>query len=234
MSLRFFSLQLSVFSLLYTTCACGAEQKPFREQAQFNIYVGGKEIGREKFSIEVSGDAVSSSSSLSFRSPGNKGQNVKLETALDMDTGYVPRSYRLRSDIGGQKGSMKAVFSGGQASFEYVAGGNPMKSGLLVGDRFSILDTNVFHHFAFIARRFDLDSNEKTQSMEVVIPQELSNGILKVSSAGLEQTDLGGKKRELHHLKADSGTIQIDLWIDARHVLYKIALPAKGIEVIRN
>jgi hypothetical protein len=39
---------------------------------------------------------------------------------------------------------------------------------------------------------------------------------------------------DLHHLKADSGVLFIDLWIDDQKIVYKIALPAKKIEVIRN
>jgi hypothetical protein len=43
-----------------------------------------------------------------------------------------------------------------------------------------------------------------------------------------------GRKMTLHHLNADSGMLLIDLWVDDQRILYKIALPAKKIEVIRN
>ena len=115
-----------------------------------------------------------------------------------------------------------------------AAAGSPRKTGLLVGDRYIVLDTNVFHHFVFIARLFDFNSKEKSQSMEVVIPQELENGLLKISEIAVEKLSIRGKKRELHHLRADSGQVQIDLWVDDQHILYKIALPVKGIEVVRN
>jgi hypothetical protein len=209
-----------------------AEQKGVREQSEFGIYVSGKEIGREKFSIQNSGASVASNSALTYRDPQKNGPNVKLETELVMDEHLVPRDYQLRTDAGGQKGTLRASFAGGEAHFVY--NGSPARSGLLVGDRFSILDTNVFHHFVFIARLFDFSSKEKQQSMEVLIPQEMENGILKVSDAGVEPVDLRGKKKDLHHLQVDSGTVQIHLWVDDQHILYKIALPAKGIEVVRS
>jgi hypothetical protein len=59
-------------------------------------------------------------------------------------------------------------------------------------------------------------------------------GILKITDAGTEGVLLQVKNRELHHLKVDSGPLKIDLWIDEEHVLYKIALPAKRLEVIRH
>ena len=69
-----------------------------------------------------------------------------------------------------------------------------------------------------------------TQTIEVVIPQELDGGKLKVSEIGLERMSIRGKKMDLHHLNADSGMLLIDLWIDDQKILYKIALPAKKIE----
>jgi hypothetical protein len=210
-----------------------AEQKALREEGQLSVYVSGKEVGREKFSIQSTDDSISSSSSISFRDPASR-KNVKMETELKMNAGLVPQSYLLRTEMSGQKMLLKGTFAAGQAMFEYVAAGNLRKTGLLVGDRFTVLDTNVFHHFIFIARLYDFESKEKTQPMEVVVPYELGNGLLKVGDMGRETVSIRGGKRELHHLKADSGMVNIDLWVDDRHVLYKIALPAKGIEVVRD
>ncbi len=223
----------AVFVLTLSIGFCG-EQKTFREQGQFVIYVAGKEIGREKFSIQSSADSVGSSSTVSFRDPGKSRKAVKMETELVMDNQFVPRSYLLRTDVDGQKGVMKAAFAQGEVTFEFLAGGIPRKSGLLLGEKFFVLDTNVFHHFVFIARLVDLNDKDKSQSMEVVIPQEMDKGILKISNMGLEKTSMRGKNRELHHLRADSGSVQVDLWVDDQRTLYKIALPAKRLEVLRD
>jgi hypothetical protein len=232
--LKLAALQSCSVLLLLIYPVFGAEQKASREDGQFDIYVAGKKIGGEKFLIQNSTDSVSSSSTMNLRDPANSRQNIKMETELKMNGQLVPQAYLLRTEVNGQKGLLKGTFAAGQASFEYLAGGSPLKRGLLVGDRFVVLDTNVFYHFVFIARLFDFESKEKTQSMEVVIPQELDNGVLKVSEMGVETTSVHGKKRELHHLRADSGTVKIDLWIDDHRILYKIALPLKGIEVIRD
>ncbi len=136
--------------------------------------------------------------------------------------------------MGGQKVSLTAKFSPGQASFEYPVAGVMKKAGLLVGDKYSLLDDNVFHHFIFLARLFDFTSGAKYQSFEVIIPFEVDNGIVKISDSGKEKTSVRGKDKELHHLKLDSGHVQIHMWVDDQKVVYKIALPAKGIEVVRN
>ena len=221
--------------LLPSVLALGKEGdgKSSREEGRFDIYVSGERIGREDFSIERSVDAIRSRSSLNFRDPGRRNQRVRIETDLTMDSGYTPKAYRLNTDINGKKVSMAGTFVPGQATFEYEANGISRKRGLLVGDHYIMLDTNVFHHFAFVAQLFNFDS-DKTQSMEVIIPQELTNGIIKVAGAGVEETSVGGRRRKLHHLTVDSGALLIDLWVDNQKTLYKIALPAKGIEVIRD
>ena len=220
--------------LLVSRVPYGAEKSTSREEGQFSIYVSGREVGKEKFVIQSSGNSITSNSTMNFRDPANKRREVKLDTELAMDDRLVPLSYQLRSDVDGKKGVIKATFVSGQATYEYQAGDGPGKAVLLVGDRYSILDTNIFHHFIFIARLFDLDSKEIRQSMEVVIPQEMQNGVLKVSSLGLEKISVRGKERELHHLRADSGSVKIDLWIDNNRIVYKIAVLGKGIEVIRG
>jgi hypothetical protein len=203
------------------------------EESRFDIYVAGKKIGQEKFSIKYSTDSIRSKSTLNFRDPGNQHQGVRIETQLIMDTQYLPKAYQVETDIDGQAVGMKGTFVPGQANFEYQVNGVPRKMGLLVGDRYIILDTNVFHHFTFIARLFDF-SSDTPQSINVVIPQALDSGVLKVTMVGIEEVSVRGKKRKLNHLKVDSGQLLIDLWVDSQRILHKISLPAKGIEVIRN
>jgi hypothetical protein len=203
------------------------------EEAQFDIFVDGKKIGQEKYTISSSGDIITSHSIVNFRNPGDRRQRVQMETQLSMDSRYLPQAYQLRTNVDGRKGTISGTFVPGEASFEYRGTGNPRKRGLLVGDRILVLDTNVFHHYVFIVRLFDF-RGDKSQSMEVVIPQELDGGILKIREVGLERISSGGEKRDLHHLKVDSGLLQIDLWADDRKTLYKIGLPARKIEVIRR
>jgi hypothetical protein len=210
------------------------EQKPGREEGQFRITVGGKEIGSEKYVITASDDSAGSSSIVEFQNPGEGRQKVRFETRLEMDSRYRPRNYELRSDVSGQKGTILGKFAPNQAIFEYQGAPAARKNGLLVGEQYTLLDTNVFHHFVFLARLFDFNSKEKIQRFEVVIPQESDSGVLKVSELNRERVSVRGKKIETHHLQADSGSLLVQLWIDEEHVLYKIAVKDKGIEVIRN
>lgn len=208
--------------------------KAGREEGEFRIYVSGKEVGTEKFVIVTSGDSASSTSFVQFRNPAEKHQKVQFETQLNMDGHYVPRSYELKSDVDGQKGTIVGTFAPNQAIFQYSGGPSTRKSGLMVGDKFTLLDTNIFHHFIFLVRLYDFDVKGRTQQFEVAIPQEPDAGFLKVTEVTRESIAVRGKKVEAHHLRADSGSMAVDLWVDSQRILYKIAVKSKEIEVLRN
>ena len=222
-----------VFSLVCAGPAVG-EKKSQQEEGEYRIYFSGRQIGTERYAISASGESVSSNSILDFRNPGETNQKVHLESKLEMDANYVPKSYELRSDVDGKKGAIRGIFSPNQVMFEYVSSGSPNKQGLLVGKEYTLLDTNLFHQFAFLARRFKYGSREKLQRFEVVIPQESDSGILKMSETGQETIQVQGKKVATRHLLADSGSILIHLWVDDRRVVQKISVPTRGIEVVRN
>jgi hypothetical protein len=228
----FFIMALLMGVLSPHSILCG-DRKSSQEEGRFDIYVADKEVGQEKFSIVRSSDSVSSNSTTSFRDPGGQHGSVKIETQLKMDNQNAPQTYEVRTEVGGHKQLIKGTFAPNLAVFEFQKDAFSRKR-LMVGDRYAILDTNVFHHYIFLVSLFDFRGGGKTQSIQAVIPQEIDTGVLKITDIGTEQVSLRGKNKELHHLKADSGPLKIDLWIDEEHVLYKIALPAKQFEVIRH
>jgi hypothetical protein len=203
-----------------------------RTEGQFEIQVQGKEVGSERFWIESGVDSISSGSTVEFRNPGPERQKVQLTTSLKMDAQYLPRAYELKSDVDGKKGGIRGSFSPNEAMFEYV-GATAYKRGVLVGSRYTVLDTNVFHHFIFLARLFALGDRSKPQKFEVVIPQEADTGFLSVSELAQEAVTVRGKKTFAKRLQVDSGALLISLWVDENNEVQKIAVPSKGIEVLR-
>ena len=228
---------VAVMSLLAVPPALRPERafdaKVNREEGEFRIYVAQKEIGTEKFEIVRSEDSSSSSSVLEFRDPEHTRQKMHFESRLEMNGRYIPRSYELKTDIDGKKASILGTFPPNEALFEYRAGDAPRKTGFLVGDSFTLLDSNIYHHFIFLARLFDL-GGDKMQKFQVVIPQEGESGILKISRLSKETIAIKNRRVDANQLQVDSGSLIILLWVDDRHLLYKIAVKQKGLEVIRD
>jgi hypothetical protein len=204
------------------------------EEGTFRISVQGKEIGTERYTLAVVGDSASSSCLLDFRNPANTRQRVRLESKLEMDSHFRPRSYSLRSDVDGKKGTIVGTFPPNEVFLEYGHEEKPKKTGLLVGKNYTILDTNIFHHFVFLVRLFKFDKPESDQRFEVVIPQAADSGVLKASELEKETLLVGSKKTECHHLLLDSGSLVIHLWVDKQRILRKIAIPSLSLEVSRT
>ncbi len=105
---------------------------------------------------------------------------------------------------------------------------------MLVGNEFTLLDTNIFHQFAFLARLFMAGAKGKPQQFEVVIPQEQDSGFVTVSEVGRETLNIAGKKKDTRVLQVDSGSLQIRLWIDNQNYLEKVSVPGRDIDVLRQ
>jgi hypothetical protein len=205
-----------------------------REAGEFRIFMGGAEIGSEKYVLVAERDTVQSTSVITFRNPQNARQRISLETRLTMTPEYTPVGYELKSDVDGKKGTIVGKFSPNQAVFEYGGAGDSARRGLLVGERYTILDTNVFHHYIFLARLYLQKGKEKAEKYEVVVPQENESGFLAIAELGRETAEVRGKKVKLRHLRVDSGALQIELWVNNAGLLERISVPARGIEVVRS
>ncbi len=214
--------------------ALPSSKKPDQEAGEFLIFHAGREIGAEKFVIIKSDQSIQSSSVLEFRNPEDSRQKVHIETKLSMTAHFVPLSYELESEVGGKKGRISGKFSPNQVIFEYSGSQNSTRRGLLVGERYTILDTNVFHHFVFLTRAYLENSRDNMRRYEVLIPQENESGFLRIKDLGKESIDLKGKSNRARHLEVDSGSLVIDLWIDDSDTLQKIAVPTRQIEVTRE
>jgi hypothetical protein len=103
-----------------------------------------------------------------------------------------------------------------------------------VGNEYTLLDTNIFHHFIFLARLFSSDRKDKPQQFEVVVPQEQDSGFVFISEIGKEDIEVRGKKTNTRHLRIDSGALKIEIWVDNQRLVQKISVPGRGIEVLRK
>jgi hypothetical protein len=230
--LRSTAVKLVLLWSVFCRGACAGDQKEPRDEGVYKIYLHGKEIGSEKFAIATTPAAAHSESAIDFRNPLNTRQRIRITTKLDMHDRFVPQGYELKSEVDGKNGGIRAEFSANQAIFTYSGEGGQRKRGVLVGKEFTALDTNIFHHFIFLARLYDREGPPK-QQFEVVIPQEADSGTLTIADLGPDGISFGGKRLETRHLQVDSGSLLIHLWVDDTFRLLKISVPKKDIEVVR-
>jgi len=95
--------------------------------------------------------------------------------------------------------------------------------------RVLILDNNLYHHYAVLARLYDWNT-KGTQTFPVLIPQEMTPGSLTVESAGLQKVD----GASLETLRVRTADLEIYLYLDASHRLVRLAVPASKALVLRE
>jgi len=66
-----------------------------------------------------------------------------------MDQQYIPKNYRLLSDINGRKRTIEGTFSPGEVFFEYKENETKSRRGLLLGDQYIVLDSKYLSSFHF-------------------------------------------------------------------------------------
>ncbi len=225
---------LLLAALVLLSSAATRERRSATEEGEFRIFFAGRQIGLEKFAILSAKDAASSTSILEFDNPGARGQKVRIESKLEMDGSYHPRSYSLQTDVDGKAGRISAAFAPNQVILEYSGEQESTRTGLLLGERCTVLDTNLFHHYIFLVRLYLAGGKGKPAYFEVVVPQERSSGRLEMKSLGKASIQEGSRSYKAQHLQLYSGAVRIDLWVDDKGILRRIGVPERGIEVLRG
>ena len=95
--------------------------------------------------------------------------------------------------------------------------------------RIAVIDNNIYSHYAILARLYDWAARGP-QSLQVLIPQDLTPGTIKLEAAGTQQVD--GTSLEL--LRATTESLEVDLYLDSSHRLMRLTVPDSKVVVLRE
>lgn len=235
--LRLSSLLLCLLMMLVgvslPACAASAADNT-KDRGQFVLKLGGNPIGTETFEIATKGDTVEASAKIELRVQ-QEGKAVEFKTFphLVLTPDLEPLSYEW-SQKGAQSSQLEVDLRSSRATAKYrtVSGEEDVREFEFVKN-LVILDNNVIHHYQIIVLRYRRAGGGK-QTFPAFIPQEALPGSLTVEDAGPERVDVGGREQLLQHLVVTTDNARIDLWVDDRDRLQKIAIPAGQLEVFRK
>lgn len=238
MPIRFFRtvsparLILAFGLTLAATTTVSAED--LKDHGVFVLKLAGKQIGSETFDIAPKNETVEASAKIELRVE-QEGKTVEFKTAprLVLTADLNPVSYEW-SQKGARSSDLKVDLRTSHVTAKYrtVAGAEDVREfelppGLI------ILDNNVIHHYQIAVYRYRRAGGGK-QSFRAFIPQEALPGALEIDDAGPDRTDVGGRELLLEHLTVTTDNARVDLWIDDKDRLQKIAIPAGQLEVYRK
>lgn len=207
-----------------------SSEEDFADKGVFRILQGGKEIGKESFQIQSAQEQWKCTADIRLQPKGQNPLEVHAETLLDPNGLF--KSYEAQRTGDGPQMRIRVFLEEGIAICEEKGSMSSESTPVKVEPAFQILDTNVFHHYAVLARRFTLHPG--LQKVQVLIPQDAVAGDLWVKGTLPEIYKYGRNKIPVTRYNLDSGQLQLSIWVDATGKLYRIQVPQTSAEVIRN
>lgn len=219
-----------LLSAVVTAVSGAAAQSEAEDAGTFQVFVGGREVGTEEFTIRQTGAGT------------NAEVNAAGRVALSLPTGSLELLPRLRASgfqasplayevaiggssprkivgtIGSGRFSAKIVTPSGEQLREYVA-----------SDGAVVLDEGVAHHYFFLARRM------RNGSVPILIPRENRQVMATVSDRGEERVQVAGTTANLFHLVVQPrGGDERHVWVDALGRVIKVEIPAAEYRAVRT
>jgi hypothetical protein len=200
------------------------------DQGTFRVFVGGREVGTEQFSIRQTGTGAASEfvagGQVSLRlatgglelTPRLRARGLQADPAsYQVDVGGdAPR--RIVGNLADGRFSARIVTASGEQLREYVA-----SSGALV------LDEGIAHHYFFLAQRL------RAGRVPILIPRENRQVVATVQDRGEERIEVGGSQVPAYHLVVQPlGSGPHHVWVDALNRVLKVEIPDRQYLAIRT
>ena len=213
------------------SAASAAEPEAEPESGIFLIFSEGRRIGTEKFTITPGSAGFEAEGELQLEPPG--GPNVSERCSLRLDANLRPSSYERRQEAP-KKGTLTAKFeTSGTTLTSQTEAGTRDQIFYLPDHDLVVLDTNFFHHYAFLIRLYNL-SRPGLQSFTVFIPQEALPGTISLAFQGNETVPAGNTTGELDHFQATTDEVKIEIWATQEGEIQRLLIPQANLEIVRQ
>jgi len=208
-----------------------AQSAPAEERGAFVIRSNGRSIGNERFQIRQTAAGWEATGELQLDVPG--APRVSESSLLRANADWKPASYERRQQAP-QKGTLTAEFGAdGTLLSSTTEAGKQEQVFQLPEEGVVVLDTNFFHQYGLLLRRFDM-ARTGTQSFNVFVPQEATPSLIRVTLVGQETLPVQGTPVALRHFRATTEDVQIEIWTTERREIQRIEIPQANLEIVRQ
>jgi hypothetical protein len=198
------------------------------DHGRFRIFLNGRAVGTEDFTISRNGNGWSARSSIQLHMPGKTQENDTAQLTLAADGS--PIRYRWQRQSAHSR-SIEVNFRGNSAemTLRQPASAPAIEAFSFPAGHVVLLDNNVYSQYAILARLYDWKAGEK-QQFSVLIPQDQAPGTVTVQSMG--KRSIAGATFDL--LTVKSPDLEVDLYVDAARRLMLLRVPGSGAEIARE
>jgi hypothetical protein len=211
------------------------------DSGTFGIFVNGKRVGTEKFSIEQRGGEMSVANSEITVEDGASKITQTAEMRLTPKGELV--SYVWKG-LTPQK-EQSTVEAKDQLLIEHVVPADQKKTDVpyILPASTVILDDNFFSHrellvWRYLATGCVAKPNEALMCgpshFGILVPHQHISASAVMELVGRDRIPVKGQQQELNKLKIDSDGVIWNLWVTDDYKVLKITIPSGNVEVVRD
>src|SRR5437764_1380841 len=152
------------------------------DKGKFVIQLDGQTVGHEEFEISPAGGGWAAQGTTDLKVPDAPASHVTGSLTLQPDG--APISYEWRSQAEKTNGA-RILFANGIAKITLqMQGARPFEQDMTFNTPLiAVLDNNLYYQYGVLARVYDW-SKQGTQTLPVLIPQQLTPGSVNVDATG--------------------------------------------------
>jgi len=211
------------------------------DSGSFGIFISGKRVATETFSVQQLGSGVSTATS-QLKEEGGTGATQSSELQINSNGSIVKYEWR---ELNPGKGQL-TVLPNNEFLIEKISqspGEKAAEQPFLMPNTSLVLDNNFFLHRELLAWRYLASSCQQKEAMRcmpaqfgAIIPQERVSVRVAVQPSGQEKVTIRGTERTLVRLNVKSDEDQWALWLDAadHFKLIRVTKVGDTTEVVRD
>ena len=212
------------------TASAAQAPAPFApDKGRFRILQAGNEVGTEDFELAPAGDNWIAKGDAVIRGGGGAG-DMRSSGQLRLAADGTPLRYDWTAQTQKKVTGFVDFTSGTAKTSTSVPGKNPVLQDFhFDSPRIAVLDNNLYDQYAILARLYDWNA-KGAQMFPVIIPQDVTPGMITVESQGRKSTEGG----EFDALRVTTSDLAVDLYFDAKHRLMRLEVPAAKVVIARQ
>ncbi|MGE5323117.1 MAG: hypothetical protein ACM3SW_09660 [Actinomycetota bacterium] len=211
------------------------------DSGSFGIFVNGRRVGTEKFTIEQKNTNVSVADSEITVDDGHSKitQTAEMRVAPNGDLlSYVWKALSPQKE-------QSTVEPKDQLLVEHVMPADQKKMDVpyVLPASTVILDDNFFSHrellvWRYLATGCVMKPNEGRMCgpthFGILVPHQHTSASATMELTGREQINVKGRQQELNKFKIESDGVVWNLWVSDDYKVIKMSVPSSNVEVVRD
>ena len=198
------------------------------DKGKFTIQLDGQTVGHEEFEIAPAGGGWAAQGTTDLKTADTPA--TRVTGALTLQPDGAPISYEWTSQSEKTNGA-RILFANGIAKITLqMQGARPFEQDLTFNTPLiAVLDNNLYYQYEVLARIYDW-SKQGTQTLPVLIPQDLTPGSVNVDATG----SVTAKGKSYDGLRVTTSDLEVQLFLDSSHRLMRLEVPAAKVAVFRD